>query len=69
MAEAAAGVRRPGNVDRCITLFDVRNLAFRIDHEGRAIGDAPVGHQNSVGLRGFAIGEIAEEREGEGILL
>jgi hypothetical protein len=47
----------------------VCNLSFLIDHEGGAIGDSSVGHQDTVSLGSLAGGKIAEEREGEGKLL
>ena len=63
MRGPAASVGRAADIDRRTAFLDVGNFPFLVDHESGAVGDAPLGHQHTVGRGRFAVDEIAEERE------
>ena len=69
MRRPAAGIRRARNIDRRAAFFNVGDLALFIDHERRAVGDAPIEHQYAVRFGCLAGCEIAEEWKGQGKLL
>jgi hypothetical protein len=61
--QPAAGVGCPANIDSGITLLYKLDLPFLVDDEAGSVGDAPIGHEHSVGRGGLAVDEIAEEGE------
>jgi hypothetical protein len=59
--QPAAGVRSPADVDGGIALLYKLNLALLVDDEAGAVGQAPFGHQHTVGRGSLAVDEIAEK--------
>jgi len=66
---AGAGFVGSGGVEGRLVLVDVNDLAFLVDDEGGAVGDAGVLVQNSVGRGNLSFGKITQEGDGYSVEL
>ena len=69
MRRPATGVSGAGRIDGGVALLDVGDFALGIDHECCAVGDPGVLDQHSIRGGHFPFREIAQERNGEIVLL
>ena len=58
---AAARRFRPRRIDRRVSLLDVDNLPFLIDHECRSVCHTGIHQQNTIIGGHLTLGEIAEQ--------